>query len=167
MMKQNISILMDGELCSDEAEILLGRLKRHPEARSDWLTYHLIGDALRQPDYVPVDISGAIFTRLREEPTVLAPPSKQHSKAGYFAMSAVASIMAVAFLAWWSLQIDAEPLHQQVKLSSNAAAVVSLPVNEGVNDYLLAHQEYSPGSDVRGASSYIRTVAYTNTVARK
>ena len=50
-MKQNISTLMDGELSGDEAEMLLGRIKRHPDAQQEWLTYHLIGDAMRQPDY--------------------------------------------------------------------------------------------------------------------
>ena len=166
-MKQNISTLMDGELCSEEAEILLDKIKRHAEARNEWSTYHMIGDALRQPDYVPRDISGAIFERLHTEPTVLAPQGKQNTKAGYFAMSAVASIMAVAFLAWLSVQIDAEPLHQQAKLASNIAPVATLPANEGVNDYLLAHQEFSPGSDVRGAASYIRTVAYKQSAARR
>jgi hypothetical protein len=34
-----------------------------------------------------------------------------------------------------------------------------------MNDYLLAHQEYSPSTDVRGASSYIRTVSVKQTVA--
>jgi sigma-E factor negative regulatory protein RseA len=165
-MKQNISTLMDGELCTEEAEILLGRIKRHPEARSEWSTYHMIGDVLRQPDYVSNDICGVIFERLRTEPTVLAPQGKQNTKAGYFAMSAVASIMALAFLAWLSVQIDAEPLHLQAKQVSNVAPAVNLPVNESVNDYLLAHQEFSPGSDVRGAASYIRTVAYKQPAAR-
>jgi len=42
---------------------------------------------------------------------------------------------------------------------------VSLPVNETVNDYLLAHQEFSPSTDMRGAASYIRTVAVRQTGA--
>lgn len=159
-MKQKISILMDGELTAEETELLLGKIKRHPEARKDWQDFHLIGDALRQPDFVHKDISAAIFERLKNEPTVLAPHNKRNSKAGYFAMSAVASIMAIAFLSWLSVQIDTVPLHQQVLQAKIGTHQPNLPVNEQINDYLLAHQEFSPSTDMRGASSYIRTVSY-------
>lgn len=164
-MKQDISALMDGELCGDEAEILLGKIKRQPEARQEWLTYHLIGDALRQPDYIAGNMNAAFFERLHEEPTVLAPYRRRSSKAGVFAMSAVASVMAMAFLAWVSLKLDTEPAIQQAQQPANAMRNASLPVNEGMNDYLLAHKEFSPSTDVRGAASYIRTVGATQTVA--
>ena len=164
-MKQNISTLMDGELYGDEADVLLVKIKRHPQGQQEWMTYHLIGDALRQPEYMPKDMSAAFFERLHAEPTVLAPRTQPGSKAGFFAMSAVASIMAMAFLAWLSVQIDTEPVLQQAKQRPNEMRIASLPVNDGMDDYLLAHQEFSPGTDVRGAASYIRTVAVKNTVA--
>lgn len=164
-MKQDISALMDGELCEDEAEVLLGRIKRQPEARQEWLTYHLIGDALRQPDCISGNMNTAFFERLHAEPTVLAPYRRRSTKAGVFAMSAVASIMALAFLAWVSVKLDTEPAIQLAQQPSNAMRNVSLPVNEGMNDYLLAHKEFSPSTDVRGAASYIRTVAATQAVA--
>lgn len=164
-MKQKISTLMDGEMSADEAELLLGKIKQHPDARQEWLAYHMIGDALRQPDHMHVDMSAAIFERLQNEPTVLAPHGRRGSKASYFAMSAVASIMAMAFLVWLSVQIESAPVPQQALLNSNDMRNVSLPVNEAVNDYLLAHQEFSPGTDMRGAASYIRTVAVRRTGA--
>ena len=151
---------MDGELTAEETELLLGMLKQHPEARKDWQDFHLIGDALRQPDFVHKDISASIFERLKNEPTVLAPHSKRESKASYFAMSAVASIMAITFLAWLSVQIDVVPLHQQALQAKIDTRQANLPVNEKINDYLLAHQEFSPSTDMRGAASYIRTVSY-------
>lgn len=67
-------MLMDGELGADEAELLLGKINNQPEIKQDWLTYHLIGDALRQPDYVTYDMSAAVFERLHVEPTVCMPP---------------------------------------------------------------------------------------------
>ena len=170
-MKQNISTLMDGELCDDEAEILLGKIKRDTEARQDWLDYHLIGDVLRQPDYIPSAIKASFFERLHTEPTVLAPHDKRSSKASFIAMSAVASIMAMAFLAWMSVQINSEPVIQQAQQRSTLVRTASLPfggslpANDSINDYLLAHQEFSPGTDVQGAASYIRTVAARQTAA--
>lgn len=164
-MKQKVSALMDGELCGDEAEVLLGRIKHDPEARQGWLDYHLIGDVLRQPDYIPNDIKASFFERLHIEPTVLAPHAKRSSRASFIAMSAVASIMAMAFLAWTSVQINSEPVMQQAQQRSTSVRTASLPIsgnlpaNDSINDYLLAHQEFSPGTDVQGAASYIRTVA--------
>lgn len=167
MMKQNISALMDGELCNEEAELILGKIKRNPASRQDWASYHLIGDILRQPDIISSDISHAVFRQLQSEPTVLAPRSKREKGISYFAMSAVASIMAVAFLAWLSVQLEATAVHQQAKQFSAEMQIAGSPVNEAVNDYLLAHQEFSPASDVRGAASYIRAVAYKQPVAGK
>jgi len=155
-MKQNISTLMDGELCGDEAEVLLGKIKAHPEARQEWLTYHLIGDALRQPDYIPGDLKTGFFERLHAEPTVLAPHRKRSHKADFFAVSAVASITAMAFLAWLSVQIDNEPAPRQ---RSTALSNANFSANDRMNDYLLAHHEFSPATDMQGAASYIRTVA--------
>jgi sigma-E factor negative regulatory protein RseA len=164
-MKQNISTLMDGELCDEEAGIILDKIKKHSESWQDWSAYHLIGDSLRQPDFVSKDISETVFKRLQAEPTVLAPRSKRENSVSYFAMSAVASIMAVAFLAWLSVQLDAGPLHQQSRQAAGDAPIAHWPANDMVNDYLLAHQEFSPSSDVRGAASYIRAVAYKQPVA--
>lgn len=170
-MKQNISTLMDGELCAEEADKLLAKIKCHPQAQQEWLTYHLIGDALRQPDYMPEHISATFLERLRAEPTVLAPHSQRTAKTGLYAMSAAASIMAMAFLAWLSLPIDSAPLFQQARQSPEELRTAVLQanadshINDSMEDYLLAHHEYSPGTDVRGAPSYIRAVTFKQTVA--
>jgi sigma-E factor negative regulatory protein RseA len=166
-MKQNISTLMDGELSGDEAEVLLGKIKRHPEAQQEWLNYHLIGDILRQPDFIPADMSAAFFERLHAEPTVLAPQAQRSSKASFFALSAAASIMAMAFLAWVSVQVVTEPVIQQAQQRPSALRPANFPTNDSMNDYLLAHQEFSPSTDVRGASSYIRTVTVKQIVAER
>ena len=171
MMTQNISTLMDGELCADDAAALLGKIKRDPQARQDWLDYHLIGDIMRQPDYIPADINATFFERLHAEPTVLAPSRLRSSRVGIFAMSAAASIMAMAFLTWVSLQIDTGPVIQQAQQDSGAVRANFLPVSanlpaaDNMNDYFLAHHEFSPSTNVRGAASYIRTVAPMHAVA--
>jgi sigma-E factor negative regulatory protein RseA len=159
-MKERISTLMDGELFEDETEALLGRIKHHPEARQEWQTYHLIGDALRQPGHISRDISVTLRERLQQEPAVLAPRSRISKKMRYFAMSAAASLMALALVAWMSVQISSEPATQQIarQQPGNVQPVVNAG-NKVVDDYLMAHQEVSPSTDVQGAASYIHTVA--------
>jgi len=156
MMKQEISVLMDGEMFEDESDIFLDRLKRHPEARQDWVTYHLIGDALRQPEHIHRDISSTFRERLQAEPTILAPRSRNPQKIKHFALSAVASVMALALVAWMSMQIGNEPAPQMASMQQNNAF---RPASYQPNDYLMAHQEVSPSTDVQGAATYMHTVA--------
>lgn len=157
-MKQQISVLMDGELFDDEAEAVLNKLKRSPDEHEEWQTYHLIGDVLRQPDHAYPNISAAMRERLQAEPTVLAPGRRTRRDARWFALSAAASLMALSLVAWMSLQVGSEPQPQiALQQQSIERRPASFTGNKG--DYLLAHQEFSPRADVQGAAFYIRNVA--------
>lgn len=159
-MKQNISALMDGELFDDEAEALLDKMKRNPAIQAEWQLYHLVGDALRQPDHLHSDISPTLRERLQAEPTVIAPRSRNKQNVRWFALSAAASVTALALVAWMSVQVGQQPAAQMaMQQQSNAVRPASFQVKNGLNDYLMAHQEYSPSADVQGPASYIRTVA--------
>lgn len=160
-MKHEISALIDGELFEDEAEILFDRIKREPGAHRDWATYHMIGDVLRQPDYIHRDISALVRERLLNEPTVLAPRSHAFKqKARVFALSAAASLLAVGVVAWMSLQISPEA-SPQMAMRQTDIRPVNLQIQPKSNDYLMAHQEFSPSNDMNGGASYIRTVTYS------
>jgi sigma-E factor negative regulatory protein RseA len=159
-MKQEISALMDGEMYEDQADIFFDKLKRRPEAQQDWESYHLIGDALRQPDYLSKSFSTSFHERLQAEPTVFAPHARTSQRVRNFALSAVASLMALALVAWLSLQVGKEPAPQVAAIpQDNNAATAVRQVSAQADDYLMAHQEYSPSADVHGAASYIRAVA--------
>ena len=159
-MKHDISALMDGELFEDEADALLDKMKRNPQTKQEWQTYHLIGDALRQPDHVCKDISASFRERLQAEPTVFAPRRRVTQKARYFALSAAASVMALALVAWMSMQVSTEPAPQIASVAQqNSVRPASFSSSNSVNDYLMAHQEFSPSTDVHGAASYIHTVS--------
>lgn len=160
-MKQDISALMDGELFDDEAEALFDGIKQNPQAQSDWAMYHMVGDALRQPGHFHTGISTALHERLKAEPTVLAPRSRPRQNMKWFAFSAAASLMGVSLVGWMAMQIgqDSTP---RMAMQQQAAAVrpASFQANKpAVNDYLMAHQEFSPGTDEQGAVAYIRTVS--------
>ena len=159
-MKHDISALMDGELFEDEADALLGKLKKDPQAQQAWQTYHLIGDALRQPDHISKDISATFRERLQAEPTVFAPRRRAMQNVRYFALSAAASVMALALVAWLSMQAGTEPAPQIAAVQQpNSVRPASFSSTNSVNDYVMAHQEFSPSTDVQGAASYIHTVS--------
>lgn len=160
-MKQEISALMDGELFEDEAEHLLDQLKRDPKARKNWAAYHLIGDVLRQPDHIHCDLSARVRERMRDEPTVLAPYARgAKQKIRAFALSAAASLAAIGVVAWMSLQVGPEAPPQMAMQQSTDIRPVKMPIQTKSNDYLMAHQEFSPSTDMSGGAYFIRTVAY-------
>jgi len=162
-MKQHVSALMDGELFDEEAESVLDRLKREQEGQGDWLMYHLIGDVLRQPDHVHADISASLHERLQAEPTVLAPRSRAVHRARWFAISAAASVMALVVVAWLSAKVMPQSQQQQYASEQQQYSQysnvrpASLSAKRSLNDYLMAHQEFSSANNVQGAA--YRTVA--------
>jgi sigma-E factor negative regulatory protein RseA len=159
MMKQNISALMDGELFEDEAENLLGEMKDDPAVRKNWSMYHLIGDALRQPDHIHRDLSAKVRERLQAEPVVLVPRGRATKrKIRTWAISAAASVAAVGTVVWMSLQISPEGM-PKMAMQQQAARPANLQSRTNSNDYLMAHQEFSPSTEMDG-TSYIRTVSY-------
>lgn len=167
-MKNKISALMDGELDAAEATEAIAQLKKTDGLRGEWATYHLIGDALRQ-SVTMSDIAQRVSVQLAAEPTVLAPrlhPPMQ--KAKVVALSAAASAAAIAVVGWLSFQTPLNPSQQNLAAANNAgnktslnvmAASTSVPAPARMNDYLLAHQEFSPSTTMQGVAPYVRTVA--------
>ena len=153
-MKNEISALMDGELDAAEATETIKQLKKTDELRGKWETYHLIGDALRQSVTIS-DIAHRVSVQLASEPTVLAPRFRLPQIAQVFALSAAASVAAVAVVGWISFQ----SIDQSQQNANAIAANTSVPAPARMNDYLLAHQEFSPSTAMQGVAPYVRTVA--------
>jgi sigma-E factor negative regulatory protein RseA len=171
---EQISSLMDGELDAHQAEQQLTRLKNNPEAQADWDTFHLIGDTLRGDRLVSRQFSERLHARLAEEPTVLSPRRSPARRVTAYAWSAAASFSAVALVGWMAFY---SPLSPQPQLaSSQQPAIQAVPVaatvaqqeqlpnvpSEGrMNEYLIAHQEFSPSTAIQGVAPYIRSVSAT------
>ena len=163
-MKERLSALMDEELGGADSEVCLERLNEDGELRVSWRVYHLIGDALR--GHAGQGLSPSFAERLAAEPTVLAPPRAQPAaqRNTWYALSAAASVAAVALVGWMALPLFDPPA--QIASSQPAPAVTAVvlppaavPEAQGVNDYLLAHQRDSPSSVRGGMAPYVRTVS--------
>lgn len=156
-MNNKISALMDGELFEDEADILFDELKQDEAIQRDWVMYHLIGDVLRQSEYIHRDMGGAVAEQLNNEPTIFAPRTRAlKQKARVFALSAAASVLAVGVVVWMSVQVNPEGAPAQMSMSNNAVRTVNWQIPPKSNDYLAAHQEYSSSADIRGVAAYHR-----------
>ena len=164
-----ISALMDGELEGHQAREQWARLKQNEELLQHWHTFHLIGDALRGERVLSPRFSERLVTRLDGEPTVLAPRRSAAKRVAAYALSAAASLSAVALVGWVAFVNN--PLAPQTGVATApppAAAtpptqtqIASVP-NEGrMNDFLMAHQEFSPSTAIQGLAPYIRSVSST------
>ncbi|HET7765272.1 MAG TPA: sigma-E factor negative regulatory protein [Burkholderiales bacterium] len=171
-MKEKLSAIIDGEF-EDEIHVHITRLRSDPELRAAWDTYHLIGDALR--GHMCREIAPRVVSRLREEPTVLAPRPRAGSTArriGWYGMYAAASAAAVAVVAWTAFpgwhtdpQLAAGAVATTAEIPAESVAI-TLPAAE-VEDYLLAHQPYSHVSAMQGVAPYVRSVSEERVAASK
>lgn len=159
MMKENISALVDGELDDVESERCISAIRQDRDARDCWETCHLIGDVLR--GHVSPGFADRVRERLSEEPTLLAPRRRAWDTAQVFrlAMSAVASVSAVALVSWLVFTGGA-PEQEAARgvVAAQTRPVVSVP-EQPVADYLLAHQRFSSSSAMQGVAPFVRTVA--------
>lgn len=160
---EQISALMDNEATAQEAHQAMMRLGDNPAARQSWAAYHLIGDAMRG-QHAPLDVSAGVSAALQNEPTVFAP--RRLSKPGNplaLALSAAASISAVAVVGWLAFSTDSV-MQPRVDVARNNPVTVeplpvSAPTDGQMNDYLLAHQGVSPSTGLQGVAPYVRTIA--------
>lgn len=177
---EKISMLMDGELDEHASRGQLKRLKDDPALARGWHDYHLVGDAMRGERPLSAGFNERLAARMAAEPTILAPRRTSKRSATAYALSAAASISAVALVGWVAFvnypeapapQIAQAPLAALPAIT--AATAITPPAaapqpplasvsSEGkMNEYLMAHQEFSPSTAIQGLAPYIRSVSTT------
>ena len=170
---EKVSAFMDGEAAQTETQQTLARLKQNGELYEAWATFHLIGDTLRGDSGLSDSFTARFHARMEQEPTQLAPRITLRKTLNY-ALSAAASLCAIAVVA--ALALTDNPLRPQVQIatspapatpavarSSDAQARPLAATKPGkVNEYLMAHQEFSPSTAFQGVAPYVRTVAETH-----
>lgn len=176
-MKDTISAFMDGELDDTAAARLIDTLGQDREALETWRAYHLISDALRETRMLSEGFTARVSAQLAKEPTVLAPhrlPPAPQPRTWY---ALAASVAAVALVGWLGFAPQEAPLAPvaQAPVPVNLVAVkpvvevkpAVIPLPSGTNDYLLAHQGFSPRVSLQGMLPYVRTVSEQVQESRK
>jgi sigma-E factor negative regulatory protein RseA len=158
-MNERLSVLMDGEMDDKSAAAAIQSLATEREARDAWRTYHMIGDLMRGSAPLSEGFAARIAWKLAEQPTVLAPGRLKPQPRRWFTLSAAAaSLAAVALVGWLAFapqpQVPAAPLAQ-----AKPEAPATVPLPSAANDYLLAHQGFSPRVSLQGMAPYVRTVS--------
>ena len=152
---EEVSLFVDGELDEDRVDRLCRGL-RSSAAVETWVCYHVIGDALRGQLKPIGGFADRFSQRLAAEPTVLAPRPRPAPAA--VALAIAATVAAVSVVGWVALKTM--PVGTEVVATAQQASMVR-PADRRpvVNEYLLAHQEYSPATAIAGVRPYLRAVA--------
>jgi sigma-E factor negative regulatory protein RseA len=161
-MKDRISQLMDGELDERSAADTIKACGQGAEALETWRTYHLISDAMRDSRVLSAGFSLRIAQRLEAEPTVLAPQRRRAESRTWFAASAAASFAAVGLVGWLAFApqpVNAPTPVAQAPVVRPQEALALVPPPSATNDYLLAHQGFSPRVSFQGMAPYVRSVS--------
>ncbi|MCC6867752.1 MAG: sigma-E factor negative regulatory protein [Burkholderiales bacterium] len=165
-MNEKISRLMDGELDAAEFERCCAQFGA-AEARTTWLCYHVIGDHLRgtgSGGNGGAALRARMHAALAAEPTILASARpRSTARPATFAWAIAATLAAVTVVGWTALSIVDVPPNGVAKAREAAtirAAAVRAPAGDLPNEYLLAHQEYSPLA-LQGGAPYLRSAAAT------
>ena len=160
-MREKISALADGELGGQEAGGALDALGTDAGVGEAWRAYHLIGDAMRDAPPLSAGFSARVMARLSREPVTVA---ARFSWTQWTLLPAAASLAAVALVGWLAFapQRGADPAATMAQAPQQAAPAMEaaqvLPPDTA-NDYLLAHQGYSPRNSLQGMVSYVRMVS--------
>jgi sigma-E factor negative regulatory protein RseA len=166
-MREEISRLVDGELPPEEFDVACSELKR-ADGMATWVCYHVIGESLRGTPQVNPGFAQRFTARLSAEPVVLAPKPRVRHPLNYV-WAAAAGIAAVAVTGWVAVSvIDPGPAVSAVAKAREAAAVRAAQVRPAAvpQDYLLAHQEYSPTTPIPTLGPAIVPISVSSDVAR-
>lgn len=170
MAKDRVSALMDGELDDRAAGHAIEDVKQDAEAAQTWRTYHVIRDAMGRTPPLSEGFAARMSERLGAEPTVLAPKRRlldAYQPRRWLPVAAAAT-GAVALVGWLAFtpqpQVAPPPRMAQApkpaaleQLAQKKQPATPIPVS--ANDYLLAHQGFSPRVSLQGMAPYVRTVS--------
>ena len=138
-----ISAGMDSELDSMALNQLMQSCRQDKTCQSQWETYHVIGDILRQTPLTSSSLATKISRQIADEPTILA-PQRRHAISKY-AMPMAASVAAVMLVTWSALNV---PSGTNTPTPTLAATQIQQDKIDQVQlaDFMAAHRDYSPGA---------------------
>jgi len=138
-----------------------------PKDTPNWDTFRLIGDAVRGEYRLSKDFSQRVTQPLAQEPIVLAPRRSAVKRITDYSLSVAASLSAIALvggIAFFNNPLTPRPEIVKAPNTPPAAGarstqLASVPNDGTMNEYLIAHQEFSSITAILGLAPYLRSVS--------
>jgi sigma-E factor negative regulatory protein RseA len=177
MNREQISAFIDNEAADGHVDVTMAAL-RQDEGRQTWDLYHQIGDALRSDDLntkLSADFNQRMFALLDAEPTIIAPaivsaPVQKSFKRFAMPGMAAAAVAVIAVLVAPQMMTQTPALNASTgaaptTLAAAAPNTITVASQDGevlrdprIDDYLLAHQRFSPS--VYSTAQYARSATF-------
>lgn len=166
-LKEELSLLLDGELRPNESLKLLNRIEKDPALRAQWSRYCIMSEIMRSrtvllPDSAFVE---RISASLAQEPTVLAPrPDKRRVRERMVTGALAASLALLALLVGKSLN-DYSPIRGSDLLARAEllGPAVQSRMDPQFRDFLAMHYETAYLSGAQGMLPSVRLVSTDST----
>lgn len=185
-LNEQISALVDDELAEAEQTLLIRRLDEDVNLRHGLSRYQLISDALQNhlPDQVDPDFNVGVQLALQDDPAVHAGSARRLTRL-FKPLAGLAVAASVAVVAVFSLQsvrqesplatsdiATAPALLDEFPVTSAPPLLANIPVNpdidaQGLNAYLVNHNEYAVNRGMQGMLPYVRLVGHHMNVNEK
>jgi sigma-E factor negative regulatory protein RseA len=181
LVQERISVFADGETSDEQLDIALAEL-RNEEGKATWGVYHQIGDLLRSNDMampLSAGFSASMAARLAAEPALVAPVLPVHARKSRMRRIALPSVLAaaaaaVAFVGTPQLMVAMNGTPASVPavavvsdsgvartaLNANTVRAGAVMRDQGIDDYVMAHQRFSPS--VYSSAQYARSATFAN-----
>ncbi len=171
-MKEQISVLIDGEADELERERALRALQSNPELLATWERYHLVRTAVRRELDVlaSADLANRVRERLHQEHPDDSTRRPSSSKMVKYSVG-VAIAASVAAIALVNLSPLVTPSSPGLARTTNNAPPRSTVAEtrplapeqqRALNSYLVHHAEFSSASGVNTMNAYARVVGRDN-----
>jgi sigma-E factor negative regulatory protein RseA len=181
LVHERISVFADGETSDEQLDVALAEL-RGEEGKATWELYHQIGDLLRSDDMaspLSAGFSASMAARLAAEPALLAPARPAPVRKSGLRRIALPGVLAaaaaaVAFIGTPQLMVamHGAPASgaavavvgdsgvSRTALTASAARTGAVMRDQGIDEYLMAHQRFSPS--VYSSAQYARSATFAN-----
>ena len=149
----------------------MSAMARDEDLRRTWDSYNLIGDALRRSPVLDRRLTPRVMERLEREPLVTAPRTRYGEHPIRATLAVAATAAGVALVAWVALAPLGAPQAPTLAQAPTKAppgapprvnargSIAGAAPGSRLQEYMVAHQTYSPANRILGGTAYVRTVS--------
>lgn len=194
--REQLSALADGQLAPQDMAQALA-FADSGEGRQTWQLYQLVGEVLRSPGlahHAQHDVLSGVRAQLAKEPRPAPPPLSQVAVAGqpeaansavfrWKLVAGLASVVAVAALAWTALPMGSSGVDAGMQLAEGAAPLQSVPATSMVamqgeggapvmlrdprlDELLAAQRQYSSAAALQMPANFLRNANFSAPTAK-
>ena len=175
MKNQTLSLLLDGELGTDEIETVLDSLLKDPGLQRSWNTLHILRAAIKDNGVHPsCNLVDKVSASLEEEPTIMAPdnltpiltkeegdPKTRQNVVPIFmkrnkvlAYAAIAASFAALVMVSYSPKKNPAPTIADSTLN----VPNSMAIEQELQSMIVQHGEFSGAAALNGLVTYAKVV---------